>query len=100
MEEIRIASFNCWSVHLLSTLLGLLITFPRGLKYVSKDRHERIAAIASAFSRSNYDIIGLQEVWVQADYNQIRDKVSHRLPYTKLFHRYVPGNVTPFSLYT
>ncbi|KAF8560128.1 DNase I-like protein [Imleria badia] len=69
MEEIRVASLNCW-----------------GLKYISKNRSERIAAIASAFSRSDHDIIALQEVWVQADYNQIRDKVCHRLPHTKFFH--------------
>ncbi|KIJ66189.1 hypothetical protein HYDPIDRAFT_174358 [Hydnomerulius pinastri MD-312] len=95
MEEIRVASLNCW-----------------GLKYVSKDRHERVAAIASAFSRSDYDIIALQEIWVEADYNQIRDKVSHRLPYTKLFHSGALGaglaiftkwpiiatSITPYSL--
>ncbi|KAF9225563.1 inositol phosphophingolipids phospholipase C [Gyrodon lividus] len=95
MEEIRVASLNCW-----------------GLKYVSKDRHERIAAIASAFSRSDYDIVALQEIWVEADYNQVRDKVSHRLPYTKLFHSGALGaglaiftkwpiiatSITPYSL--
>ncbi|KIJ21995.1 hypothetical protein PAXINDRAFT_159971 [Paxillus involutus ATCC 200175] len=95
MEEIRIASLNCW-----------------GLKYVSKDRHERIAAISSAFSRADYDIIALQEIWVEADYNQVRDQVSHRLPYTKLFHSGALGaglaiftkwpiiatSITPYSL--
>ncbi|KAG6380960.1 Endonuclease/exonuclease/phosphatase [Boletus reticuloceps] len=95
MGEIRVATFNCW-----------------GLKYVSKDRHERIAAIANAFSRSDYDIIALQEIWVEADYNQIRDKVCQRLPYTKLFHSGALGaglavftkwpiiatDITPYSL--
>ncbi|KAG0702729.1 Endonuclease/exonuclease/phosphatase [Suillus ampliporus] len=68
-EQIRVVSLNCW-----------------GLKYVSKDRHERVAAIASALARSDYDIIALQEIWVEADYNQIRQNVVSRLPYTKLFH--------------
>ncbi|KAG9314144.1 Endonuclease/exonuclease/phosphatase [Chiua virens] len=95
MEEIRVATLNCW-----------------GLKYISKDRHERIAAIANALSRSDYDIISLQEIWVEADYNQVRDKVSHRLPYTKLFHSGALGaglavftkwpiiatSITPYSL--
>ncbi|OJA10320.1 hypothetical protein AZE42_05186 [Rhizopogon vesiculosus] len=68
-DQIRAVSLNCW-----------------GLKYVSKDRHERIAAIASALARSDYDIIALQEIWVEADYNQIRQSVAPRLPYAKLFH--------------
>ncbi|KAG2154561.1 Endonuclease/exonuclease/phosphatase [Suillus clintonianus] len=68
-EQIRVVSLNCW-----------------GLKYVSKDRAERVAAIASALARSDYDIIALQEIWVEADYNQIRESVVSRLPYTKLFH--------------
>jgi len=61
----------------------------RGLKYVSKDRHKRIAAIANAFSKSDHDIIALQELWVEEDYNKIRDATSHRLPYTKRFLRCV-----------
>ncbi|KAL4069831.1 Endonuclease/exonuclease/phosphatase [Scleroderma yunnanense] len=68
MDVIRVATFNCW-----------------GLKYVSKDRHKRIAAIAAAFSNSEHDIISLQELWVEEDYNQIRSAVSDRLPYTKRF---------------
>ncbi|KAG2045128.1 Endonuclease/exonuclease/phosphatase [Suillus americanus] len=68
-EQIRVVTLNCW-----------------GLKYVSKDRHERVAAIASALARSDYDIIALQEIWVEADYNEIRQSVVPRLPYTKLFH--------------
>ncbi|KAH7886031.1 Endonuclease/exonuclease/phosphatase [Phlebopus sp. FC_14] len=95
MDEIRVASLNCW-----------------GLKYVSKDRNERIAAIAGAFSNAHYDIIALQEIWVEADYIQVRDKVSHRLPYAKLFHSGALGSglaiftkwpimassITPYSL--
>lgn len=68
MDVLRVATFNCW-----------------GLKYVSKDRHKRIAAIANAFSKSDHDIIALQELWVEEDYNKIRDATSHRLPYTKRF---------------
>ncbi|KAG1825654.1 Endonuclease/exonuclease/phosphatase [Suillus subaureus] len=68
-EQIRVVTLNCW-----------------GLKYVSKDRHERVTAIAHALARSDYDIIALQEIWVEADYNEIRQSVVPRLPYTKLFH--------------
>ncbi|KIN93858.1 hypothetical protein M404DRAFT_997447 [Pisolithus tinctorius Marx 270] len=68
MDVIRVATLNCW-----------------GLKYVSKDRRERIAAIADAFSNSDHDIVALQELWVEEDYNKIRSAVSHRLPYAKRF---------------
>ncbi|KAI6047860.1 Endonuclease/exonuclease/phosphatase [Pisolithus marmoratus] len=95
MDLIRVATLNCW-----------------GLKYVSKDRHERIAAIADAFSNSDHDIIALQELWVEGDYNTIRSAVSHRLPYAKrflsgalgaglaIFTRWpvISTSVTPYSL--
>ncbi|KIK30148.1 hypothetical protein PISMIDRAFT_644531, partial [Pisolithus microcarpus 441] len=68
MDVIRVATLNCW-----------------GLKHVSKNRHERIAAIADAFSNSDHDIVALQELWVEGDYNTIQGAVSHRLPYSKRF---------------
>ncbi|EGN93063.1 hypothetical protein SERLA73DRAFT_190227 [Serpula lacrymans var. lacrymans S7.3] len=67
--EIKVASLNCW-----------------GLKYVSKDRHERIAAIASVLAKSDYNVVALQEIWVEADYEHVRQSVSSRLPHAKLFH--------------
>ncbi|OCH95753.1 DNase I-like protein [Obba rivulosa] len=67
--RLRILTLNCW-----------------GLKYVSKQRSERIAAIASALAASDYDIITLQEVWVFNDYEHIRAAVSKRLPYAKYFY--------------
>ncbi|KAI5997986.1 Endonuclease/exonuclease/phosphatase [Pisolithus albus] len=68
MDVIQVATLNCW-----------------GLKYVSKNRRERIAAIADAFSNSDHDIVALQELWVETDYNTIQGAVSHRLPYSKRF---------------
>ncbi|KAI6161457.1 Endonuclease/exonuclease/phosphatase [Pisolithus thermaeus] len=105
MDVIRVATLNCW-----------------GLKYVSKNRHERIAAIADAFSNSDHDIVALQELWVEGDYNTIQRAISHRLPHAKRFLRHafckpctisgalgaglaiftkwpiVSTNVTPYSL--
>ena len=61
----------------------------RGLKYVSKYRNERIAAIARFLSQTDYDIITLQELWVFSDYEHVRASVSKNLPYAKFFYRYV-----------
>jgi sphingomyelin phosphodiesterase 2 len=67
--QLRVCSLNCW-----------------GLKFVSKDRNERIAAIASVLAKSHYDIVALQELWVFADYEHVRTSVSSRLPYAKFFY--------------
>ncbi|KAJ1302602.1 hypothetical protein OPQ81_002919 [Rhizoctonia solani] len=67
-NEIRVLTLNCW-----------------GLKFVSKDRIVRTRAIGDEIERSNYDIVGLQELWVQADYDYIKSKVAHKLPYSKYF---------------
>ena len=59
----------------------------RGLKFVAKNRNERVAAIASELAKSDYDIITLQELWVYADYEHVRQSVSSRLPHAKFFYR-------------
>jgi sphingomyelin phosphodiesterase 2 len=59
----------------------------RGLKFIAKDRVERIALIADAIAATDHDIVGLQELWVYADYEHIRGKVASRLPHSKFFHR-------------
>ncbi len=71
-DKLRVLSLNCW-----------------GLKYVSKNRKERIAAIAAELANSDYDIVGLQELWVSSDYELVRSQVSDRLPYSKVFFRSV-----------
>lgn len=62
----------------------------RGLKYVAKDRKERIRAIADELAASNYDLIGLQELWVYADYELVRAKLVNKLRFSKFFYRCVP----------
>jgi len=61
----------------------------RGLKYVAKNRIERLRAIAHELAASSYDIISLQEIWVYSDYEYVRDSILSRLPYSKFFYRYV-----------
>ncbi|KAK0465447.1 inositol phosphophingolipids phospholipase C [Desarmillaria tabescens] len=67
--QLRVLTLNCW-----------------GLKYVSKNRVERIRAIASELSNADYDIITLQELWVFSDYVHVRESVSKRLPHSKFFY--------------
>ncbi|KAG6845368.1 hypothetical protein H0H87_010477 [Tephrocybe sp. NHM501043] len=67
--QIHVLSFNCW-----------------GLKYVSKNRKERIEALAIELSRSTYDIVALQELWVFADYEKVQERVSSILPHSKFFY--------------
>ncbi|KAG6837312.1 hypothetical protein H0H93_011407 [Arthromyces matolae] len=67
--QIRLLSLNCW-----------------GLKFVAKNRIQRIDAIASQLSQSSYDIVALQELWVFSDYEKIQQRVSSLLPHSKFFY--------------
>ncbi|KAI9301343.1 Endonuclease/exonuclease/phosphatase [Cunninghamella echinulata] len=69
MDELCILSLNCW-----------------GLYIVSKQRQFRLKAIAEAIHQSAYDIVTLQEVWVQKDFEYIKNINSINLPYAKYFH--------------
>lgn len=68
---IRIMSFNCW-----------------GLKHVSKHREERLRAIAEklALHSVHYDIVALQEIWVEDDFKHLRHLVGPELTYSKFFY--------------
>ncbi|KAF8497330.1 DNase I-like protein [Hysterangium stoloniferum] len=66
---IHILLFNCW-----------------GLKYVAKNRRERIYAISEQLAASNYDIIGLQELWVFSDFQLVRNRLAKKLPFSKYFY--------------
>ncbi|EIN13859.1 DNase I-like protein [Punctularia strigosozonata HHB-11173 SS5] len=66
---LRVFTLNCW-----------------GLKWVSKHRNERVAAIASLLANSDYDIVALQELWVTSDYAKIRAAVSASFPHARYFH--------------
>jgi sphingomyelin phosphodiesterase 2 len=70
-DSLRILSLNCW-----------------GLKFISALRNERLAEIGVqiAAATPSPDIVGLQECWTQQDYNAIRDRTKHLLPYGKFYH--------------
>ncbi|CAO3571714.1 unnamed protein product [Mortierella alpina] len=54
--ELNVLTLNCW-----------------GLKFVAKERQDRLTAIGRylADASRGYDIVGLQEVWVYDDYLRI-----------------------------
>ncbi|KAG9293343.1 hypothetical protein G9A89_007589 [Geosiphon pyriformis] len=66
----KVLSLNCW-----------------GLKFVSKKRTERMKCIADILADSDYEIIGLQEVWVYSDYELIREKTRQRFSFSRFFQR-------------
>ncbi|KIK70604.1 hypothetical protein GYMLUDRAFT_65825 [Collybiopsis luxurians FD-317 M1] len=69
-DELAILTLNCW-----------------GLKFVSKNRRERIVAIADELTQTEeYDIITLQELWVYSDFEYVRESVAKYLPYAKFFY--------------
>ncbi|KAJ3988451.1 Endonuclease/exonuclease/phosphatase [Lentinula detonsa] len=69
-QELTILTLNCW-----------------GLKFVSKNRRERVVAIADELSHTEeYDIVTLQELWVYTDFEYVRESVAKYLPYAKFFY--------------
>jgi sphingomyelin phosphodiesterase 2 len=95
--SLRVLSLNCW-----------------GLKYIAKLRNERLDEIGNQIAEAQFppDIVGLQECWTQRDYNVIREKTNHLLPYGKFYHSGIFGgglvilsrwpieesNMTPYPL--
>ncbi|KAJ8945085.1 hypothetical protein NQ318_005265 [Aromia moschata] len=73
--EFKVFALNCW-----------------GLAVVSKNRKERIQAIAEILAVSQYDVVCLQEVWTDYDYNLIRNKVAGVLPFSHYFYSGVTGS--------
>jgi sphingomyelin phosphodiesterase 2 len=73
---LRILSLNCW-----------------GLKYLATLRNERLTEIGNQIAAAHPapDIVGLQECWTQQDYNAIRDRTKHILPYGKFYHSGIFG---------
>lgn len=67
----------------------LFILFFRGIPYVSKDRGIRMEAIGKFFAENDkYDVISLQEVWTEHDYQLLRQAAEKNLPYSHYFYRY------------
>lgn len=63
-----------------------------GIAFVSKNRSQRIEAIATALSSGRYDVVCLQEVWVVDDYEKIKHATRSVLPYSHYFYSGVTGS--------
>lgn len=73
--ELHILSLNVW-----------------GIPFISLNRVLRVQAITSELAKGTYDIVSLQEVWSEDDYQYIKDKTSHVLPFTHYFYSGVFGS--------
>lgn len=61
----------------------------RGIPYVSRDRDIRMHAIGDFFdANAQYDVISLQEVWTEHDYQLLRKAAEKNLPFSHYFYRY------------
>jgi sphingomyelin phosphodiesterase 2 len=69
-DNIRIITLNCW-----------------GLKFLSDLRAARLSRIGTELANAlpAPDIVGLQECWTQEDYEAIRERTRHILPYGKFY---------------
>lgn len=65
---------------------------------VSKDRKLRMHSIAEVLVKNYYDIVCLQEVWSDSDFNMIKEKVSGVLPYSHYFYRQVKNSINTHIL--
>ncbi|TIA92157.1 hypothetical protein E3P99_00758 [Wallemia hederae] len=63
-----------------------------GLNRVSKYRQQRVAAIISALSSDLADIICLQELWLDSDYELIQQNLSHIYPHSVYFYSGLVGS--------
>nr|XP_018898926.1 PREDICTED: putative neutral sphingomyelinase [Bemisia tabaci]XP_018898927.1 PREDICTED: putative neutral sphingomyelinase [Bemisia tabaci]XP_018898928.1 PREDICTED: putative neutral sphingomyelinase [Bemisia tabaci]XP_018898929.1 PREDICTED: putative neutral sphingomyelinase [Bemisia tabaci] len=78
---ITIFSLNCWGIFLLS-----------------KDRVPRMQAIAAHLVEKKYDFVCLQEVWVEDDFQLIKEETQNILPYSQYFYSgFVGSGVCIFS---
>ncbi|XP_055682928.1 putative neutral sphingomyelinase [Lutzomyia longipalpis] len=63
-----------------------------GIPFVSKDREVRVQRIAAELSTGKYDVVSLQEVWSEADYQYIKSQTELVLPYSHYFYSGVVGS--------
>jgi hypothetical protein len=76
-----------------SPKLRLLTLNVWGLKFISPDRPARLTAIIDhirhCLGDEAYDVVCLQELWIYADFERVRDGLKEVLHESKFFRRYV-----------
>ena len=75
--DIKVMTLNCW-----------------GLYGVSKFRRERMQAIGTYLKDSEFDIVLLQEVWCDEDFELIRAMIAHVYPHCHFFDQGIIGSGT------
>uniref|UniRef100_A0A336KTK6 sphingomyelin phosphodiesterase n=1 Tax=Culicoides sonorensis TaxID=179676 RepID=A0A336KTK6_CULSO len=63
-----------------------------GIPYISKDREIRVKAIGEILASGDYDLVSLQEVWSESDYQTLKSRLIHVLPYAHYFYSGVVGS--------
>ncbi|KAL5287040.1 SMPD2 family protein [Megaselia abdita] len=82
---LNVLSFNVWGI---------------GIPIICPNRQNRISAIGEELASGRYDIVSLQEVWTENDYNTLQEKTKHVLPYNHYFYSGVIGaGICIFSKY-
>ncbi|XP_075588181.1 neutral sphingomyelinase isoform X2 [Dermatophagoides farinae] len=69
IDNLKIFTLNCW-----------------GLRYVSDHRQVRIKLIAQHLVDQDYDVVFLQEVWIQSDFEYIRTKTKSKYRFAHMFN--------------
>lgn len=76
----------------MSLTLSVLTLNIWGIPIISKDKDVRVRSISEKLAQSDYDIISLQEVWSEYDYNKIKERISSQYPYSHYFYSGVVGS--------
>ncbi|XP_037050565.1 putative neutral sphingomyelinase [Bradysia coprophila] len=63
-----------------------------GIPFISKDRSLRVNAISKQLADGDYDVVSLQEVWSNDDFEYIRKVTQKSLPFSHYFHSGVVGS--------
>jgi len=68
--KLKALTLNCWGLY----------------EPISKLRTSRIKAIGEELAKSEYDIVMLQEIWIESDYELLCSLVLKTMPYVHYFH--------------
>ncbi|XP_030328959.1 sphingomyelin phosphodiesterase 2 isoform X2 [Strigops habroptila] len=82
--QLRVFDLNCWAI-----------------RYLSKRRQERIQLIGDMLRQERFDLVLLQEVWSEQDYNDLKAKLGGCYPFSHYFRSGVIGSgLCVFSRFT
>ncbi|KAG7261223.1 hypothetical protein CRUP_032516, partial [Coryphaenoides rupestris] len=73
--RLRVFSLNCW-----------------GIRYLSKHCAQRYAMIGDLLAKEQYDVILLQEVWCEKDFEALKKKLACSHPHSHYFKSGVIGS--------